>query len=139
MLDSTKAVLKLVDIGTVCRELHTICIGFENTDLEQFNYYRSMFRLLLPEYEFLHSEAKIQNDLQKEIWEIERIKRESSRYYIEAKELAYENEKANQVVSAPVVEQIICTEEPKKMPFEKVFEFSIFGYKVYSFLEIEKK
>mgnify|MGYP000315443848 CR=1 FL=1 len=92
MLNSTKAVLKLTDIGMTCKELVAICKGCKDNDLEQFNYYSSMFRLLLPEYEFLHSEAKIQNDLQKEIWEKERIKRESSKYYIEGKRLAYEAE-----------------------------------------------
>ncbi|WP_338814991.1 hypothetical protein V9L05_07570 [Bernardetia sp. Wsw4-3y2] len=140
MLDSTKAILKLTDIGRVCRELNAICIDCKDNDLEQFNYYSSMFRLLLPEYEFLHSEAKIQNDLQTEIWEKERIKRENSSYYLEGKRLTYEAEEVatDSKKTTPVVEQIICTTEPKKMPFERQVQFNFFGYKIYSFLEIEK-
>lgn len=140
MLDSTKKVLQLMDVGTTCRELNAICFGCEHTDLEQFTYFSSMREWLFSKHEFISSEAQILNNLQKEIWDKERIENEPNLENLRLKIAAYETENIaiESQKDTSLNEQIIY--KPKrKEPFEKVIEFTLFGYKFFFLLEIDKK
>ena len=132
MLDSTKKVLELSDIGMTCRELQAVCLGYKDNDLELFNYYASFLEWLFPKWDFAVSEAEITNNLQKEIWEKERIERESSNWYREVEIAAYEAEKASERTEIEVTEKEYVT------PFEKVLDFNFFGYNIFFCLEIAK-
>ncbi|WP_375561227.1 hypothetical protein ACE193_01350 [Bernardetia sp. OM2101] len=132
MLDSTKAIIKLADIGTTCKELQAVCIGCENTDLEQYKYYRSMLELLYPQYQFLLSEADILHNLQKEVWAMEEVERNKNIDELFQQIAVYESKKSNQIIEVEV------TEKEYKTPFEKVLDFNILGYNIFFCLEIGK-
>ncbi len=140
MLDTTKKVLELADIGMLCMQLDSICISHRDSNKEEFEYYNSMLEWLLPKHKFACSEAKITNNLQKEIWEKEHLEwenapleKEFGKKYLEAKITDYETQ--NDMPK----EQITYTPKRKKMPFERVINFTVFGYNFFFCLEIDEK
>ncbi len=125
-LPSSETVIEAALLANTYRELQAICIGYKDNDTELFDYYNSFLEWFDLKYEFLRAEALIMIELQNEIWDLDRTKRE---------ERMAEYEKTTPV-EVEFTEQSKATEY--KQPFERVLDFKIFGFRIYFFLEIAK-
>lgn len=139
MLNSDEKIIQLVDLEMTYRELEAICIGYKDRDVELFDYYDSMKKWVLSVHKHLRLELLIILNIHKEILDNKEREREQREQEFEAKKRISENEKDIIKKAVLTVNEKITTQERRKMPFEKHFEFKIFGYKIYTFLEIEKK
>ncbi len=125
-----------MDLQSVCTELNGLCTGYKDTNTELYNYYRPMLEWLYSKHEFGRSEAEKLITLQREIWDKEAIEREKRTEYLEIKYSVTESEKSTPAVN----KQIIYTPKKKyKPPFEKVIEFTVFGYNFFFVMEVGKK
>ncbi len=123
---SQKVLFQLLELKNTVLELNGLCTGYKECDSELYVYYRSMLEWTYSMYDYLCVEAHTLTILEREQWDKKFLKptEPQAEYTIEI---------------AEVIEPFEFEEKEYKQPFEKVIEFTIFGYSFFFVLEISKK
>jgi hypothetical protein len=123
---SNKVLFQMLELKDTILELNGLCVGYKECNLELYTYYRSMLEWTYSMYDYLRVEAQTLKDLEWEQWDKKYLKptEPQAEYTIEVFE---------------TIEPFGVQEKEYKPPFEKIIEFTLFGYSFFFVLEISKK